>query len=67
MMTVLALVNFGVLPTILAVVGIIAGFLITLKLLEKRGIMAGLPIPVALGLLGITIGFLVRWFLPFIP
>jgi len=67
MMTVLALVNFGLLPTILAVVGIISGFLITLKLLEKRGLMPGLPIPVALGLLGITIGFLIRWVLPFIP
>ncbi len=67
MMTVLALVNFGFLPAILAVIGIIAGFLITLKLLEKRGIMPGLPAPVALGLLGMTIGFLVRWVLPFIP
>ncbi|MFX1510057.1 MAG: presenilin family intramembrane aspartyl protease [Promethearchaeota archaeon] len=67
MMTVLALVNFGFLPAILAVIGIIIGFLTTLKLLEKRGIMAGLPIPVALGLLGITIGFLIRWVLPVIP
>ncbi len=67
MMTVLALVNFGFLPAILTVIGVVAGFLITLKLLEKRGIMAGLPIPVALGLLGMTIGFLIRWVLPFIP
>jgi presenilin-like A22 family membrane protease len=67
MMTVLALVNFGFLPSIIAVSGIIAGFLITLKLLEKRGIMAGLPIPVALGLIGMTLGFLIRWVFPFIP
>ncbi|MFX1564656.1 MAG: presenilin family intramembrane aspartyl protease [Promethearchaeota archaeon] len=67
MMTVLALVNFGFLPAILAVIGIIAGFLITLKLLEKRGIMAGLPIPVSLGLIGIALGFLIRWLLPIIP
>ena len=67
MMTALSLVNFGFLPTILTVIGIIAGFLITLKLLEKRGIIAGLPAPVALGLLGMTIGFLIRWVLPFIP
>jgi presenilin-like A22 family membrane protease len=67
MMTALALVNFGFLPTILTVIGIIAGFLVTLKLLEKRGIIAGLPAPVALGLLGMTIGFLIRWVLPFIP
>lgn len=67
MMTALSLVNFGFLPTILTVIGIIAGFLITLKLLEKRGVIAGLPAPVALGLLGMTIGFLIRWVLPFIP
>ncbi len=67
MITVLAIVNFGFIPAFLAVIGIIAGFLITLKLLEKRGIMAGLPIPVALGLLGLAIGFLIRWILPFIP
>lgn len=67
MMTALALVNFGFLPTILTVIGIVAGFLITLKLLEKRGIIAGLPVPVALGLLGLTIGFLIRWVLPFVP
>ncbi|MFW9830721.1 MAG: hypothetical protein ACFFD8_03005, partial [Candidatus Thorarchaeota archaeon] len=67
MMTVLALVNFGLLPVLLTVVGVIAGFLITLKLLEKRGIMAGLPFPVGLGLLGLFIGFLIRWILPFIP
>lgn len=67
MMTALAIVNFGFLPTILTVIGIIAGFLITLKLLETRGIIAGLPAPVALGLLGMAIGFLIRWVLPFIP
>lgn len=67
MMTVLALVNYGFLPTLLTVIGIMAGFLITLKMLEKRGIMAGLPFPVGLGLLGMVIGFLIRWVLPFIP
>ena len=64
MMTVLSLINFGLTTTIFTVAGIIAGFLITLKLLEKRGIMAGLPIPVGLGLLGIVIGFVLRLFLP---
>lgn len=67
MMTVLAVVNFGFLPALLTVTGVVAGFLITLKLLEERGIMAGLPIPVGLGLLGMTIGFLLRWVLPLIP
>jgi presenilin-like A22 family membrane protease len=67
MMTVLAVVNFGFLPALLTVAGVVAGFLITLKLLEQRGLMAGLPIPVALGLLGMTLGFLLRWVFPLIP
>jgi hypothetical protein len=67
MMTVLAVVNFGFLPTVCTVAGIVAGFLTTLRLLEKRGVMAGLPIPVALGLLGLFLGFLLRFFFPFLP
>ena len=67
MMTVLAIVNFGFLPTICTIVGVIAGFLATLRLLEKRGVMAGLPIPVSLGLLGLLLGFLLRLFFPFLP
>lgn len=67
MMTVLAIVNFGFITAIFTICGVIIGFLITLRLLEKRGIMAGLPIPVSLGLLGILIGFILRIFLPFLP
>lgn len=67
MMTVLAVVNFGFIPTVCTIIGVIAGFLTTLRLLEKRGVMAGLPIPVSLGLLGLLIGVLVRLFLPFLP
>jgi len=67
MMTVLAIVNYGFTHALLAVIGIVAGFLITLKLLEKRGIMAGLPIPVALGLLGLGLGIVLKFFFPFLP
>lgn len=67
MITVLAIVNYGMLTALLAVIGVIAGFLITLKLLEKRGVMAGLPIPVGLGLLGLSIGILITFFFPFVP
>lgn len=67
MMTVLAIVNFGLFPTVCTIVGVIAGFLTTLRLLEKRGVMAGLPIPVALGLLGLLVGFLLRLAFPFLP
>ena len=66
MIVALAIVNpiFGVLGAIFATIGIVAGFLITLKLLEKRGVMAGLPIPVALALLGLALGYLIQWILP---
>ena len=66
MIVALAVVNpiFGVLGAIFATIGIVAGFLITLKLLEKRGVMAGLPIPVALALIGLALGYLIQWILP---
>ncbi|MHA2315909.1 MAG: hypothetical protein ACXACF_11650 [Candidatus Hermodarchaeia archaeon] len=66
MIVALAIVNpiFGVLGAIFATIGIIAGFLITLKLLEQRGVMAGLPIPVALALIGLALGYLIQWILP---
>jgi presenilin-like A22 family membrane protease len=66
MIVALAIVNpiFGVLGAIFATIGIIAGFLITLKLLEQRGVMAGLPIPVALALLGLALGYLIQWVIP---
>ncbi len=67
MMTVLAVVNFGFLPTLFTVVGVVAGFRITLRMLETRGLMPGLPVPVSLGLLGLLLGFLLRLLLPFIP
>ena len=46
-------------PTILAVVGILAGSVITFYMLEKKGIFPGLPFPIMLGLtLGLATGFL---------
>ncbi len=67
MMTALAIFNFGFVSALLTVIGIIVGFFLTLRLLEKRGIMAGLPIPVGLGLLGLSLGFVLVFFFPFIP
>jgi presenilin-like A22 family membrane protease len=67
MMTVVAILNFGYLSTLFTTIGIIAGFRITLRMLETRGLMPGLPIPVGLGLLGMFLGFLLRFFFPFIP
>jgi presenilin-like A22 family membrane protease len=40
----------SVLPTIMAIVGILAGSIITFFALEKKGIFPGLPFPIILGL-----------------
>jgi presenilin-like A22 family membrane protease len=49
----------NLLPAILAVVGVLAGSVITLFMLEKKGIFPGLPFPIMLGLgLGLIAGFL---------
>jgi len=42
----------GLLPTLISIVGIMAGSIITLFMLEKRGIFPGLPFPIMLGLAG---------------
>jgi len=43
------------LPTIMAIIGICAGAVITFFMLEKKGIFPGLPFPIALGL---ALGFI---------
>ncbi len=53
------LMNFGQLSSLASIVGVLLGCLLSFKLLEKKGIFPGLPIPIALGL---TIGFLI-WLL----
>ena len=52
--------NFsGILPTILAIVGVMIGSILTFFMLEKKGIFPGLPFPILLGLtLGLISGFL---------
>jgi presenilin-like A22 family membrane protease len=47
------------LPTLMAIVGILAGSIITFFALEKKGIFPGLPFPILLGLaFGLITGFL---------
>jgi presenilin-like A22 family membrane protease len=49
----------NILPTILSIVGILAGSIITFFMLEKKGIFPGLPFPIMLGLaFGLIAGFL---------
>jgi presenilin-like A22 family membrane protease len=50
----------NLLPTVMAIIGILAGSIITFFALEKKGIFPGLPFPILLGLaLGLITGFLV--------
>ncbi|MCS7096446.1 MAG: presenilin [Candidatus Bathyarchaeota archaeon] len=44
------LMNFGLYPCLASIVGILLGCFLTFKLLEKRSIFPGLPLPVAFGL-----------------
>jgi presenilin-like A22 family membrane protease len=47
------------LPTVMAIVGILAGSIVTLFALEKKGLFPGLPFPIMLGLaFGLAVGFL---------
>ena len=49
----------NVIPTIAAVIGILVGSIITLFMLEKKGMFPGLPFPILLGLAaGLATGFL---------
>jgi len=50
----------GLLPCIAAIIGIMAGSIITFFMLEKRGIFPGLPFPIMLGLaFGLITGFII--------
>jgi presenilin-like A22 family membrane protease len=42
----------GILPCLVSIVGIMVGSIVTLFMLEKRGIFPGLPFPIMLGLAG---------------
>jgi len=49
----------NIFPTLMAILGILVGSIITFFMLEKRGIFPGLPFPIMLGLVaGLLTGFL---------
>jgi presenilin-like A22 family membrane protease len=49
----------NILPTVMAIIGILAGSIVTFFALEKKGIFPGLPFPIMLGLaFGLITGFL---------
>jgi presenilin-like A22 family membrane protease len=46
------LFNFGVVSSLVSLVGILVGAFLTFVMLEKKGIFPGLPFPIFLGLVG---------------
>jgi presenilin-like A22 family membrane protease len=53
------LFSFGIIAFTASIFGILAGSILTLIMLEKKGIFPGLPFPILLGLvLGLIVGFL---------
>ncbi|MEM1784907.1 MAG: hypothetical protein QW805_01635, partial [Candidatus Bathyarchaeia archaeon] len=44
------LLNFGIIACLMSMVGILTGCYLTLKMLEKKEIFPGLPLPIFLGL-----------------
>jgi presenilin-like A22 family membrane protease len=55
---------WGFLPCLVSIIGIMAGSIITLFMLERKGIFPGLPFPILLGLAGgLITGFLILPFL----
>lgn len=54
------LMNFGLYPCLASIVGILLGCFLTFKMLEKRSIFPGLPLPVAFGLFSGFLTLLVR-------
>ena len=55
MLTGMVLANAGLIFCAVSAIGIIAGVLLVLKMLEKRGMFPGLPFPVFLGLLPLIV------------
>jgi presenilin-like A22 family membrane protease len=52
--------SWGVLPSLVAIIGILAGSIITFFMLERKGMFPGLPFPILLGLAGgLITGFLI--------
>ncbi len=58
MLTAHTFLNFGSFPLVMVSGGILAGLMITLKLLEKRKMLPGLPISIALGLVALFLSLL---------
>lgn len=58
MLTAHTFLNFGSFPLVMVSGGILGGLMITLKLLEKRKMLPGLPISIALGLVALFLSLL---------
>ncbi len=60
MLTGVVLFNFGYLPCVVCIIGVLVGSIVTFFMLEKKGIFPGLPFPIMFGLAGgLITGFLI--------
>ncbi len=60
MLTGVILFNFGYLPCVVCIIGVLVGSIVTFFMLEKKGIFPGLPFPIMFGLAGgLITGFLI--------
>lgn len=55
-----ALLNFGFIPCLASMAGILFGCLLTFGMLERKGMFPGLPLPTVLGLIPMIISFLLQ-------
>jgi presenilin-like A22 family membrane protease len=53
------LINFGLIPCMASVMGILFGCLLAFKMLEKKGMFPGLPFPILLGLTAALLSWLI--------
>lgn len=54
------LLNFGLIPCIASIIGILLGCFLAFKMLERKGIFPGLPFPTALGLMPMAVSILLQ-------
>lgn len=53
-------INFGFVPCLASIMGILIGCLLSFKMLEKKGMFPGLPLPIAFGLTPLIVSLLLR-------
>jgi len=55
------LLNFGLIPCLASIIGILLGCLLAFKMLERKGMFPGLPLPILFGLTASLLALLTRF------